>query len=88
MPNNYELIPVAVEAIEITPDTVHRAALWCGGREAEEIHPETEERTVGLNVPTLKGVERASQGSYVVKDLNGGFSVKSANEFKREYRAI
>lgn len=88
MPSRYELIPVAVEAIQITPDSVHRAALWCGGRETEEIDDETGERTVGLNVPTLEGVDRASHGWYVVKDVNGEFKVKSPGQFEREYRAI
>lgn len=90
MPKKYELIPLAAEAIQITPDSVHRAALWCGGVEAEEIDPfDSTIRNVGLNVPTISGIHRCSQGDYVVRDpLTNVFSVMSQHEFEKKYRLV
>lgn len=93
MPRQYRLIPVSVEAIQLTPESVQRAAQWCGGVEVEEIHPtDSSKRFVALNIPTLEGVQRASEGDYIVKELSlvakGRIRVMRAREFESKYEPI
>jgi hypothetical protein len=91
MPRQYRLVAGVVEAMQLTPDQVSAAALWCGGMEVDEIDPfDSTKKFVGLNVPTLSanGVERASQGDYIVKNLRGEFSVVKPNEFETTYEPI
>jgi hypothetical protein len=89
MPSRYRLIPVSVEAIQLTPETVERAATWTGGRVVEEIDPVNSlRRFVALNIPTLDGVKRASEGDFVVKSMGGEFDVMREREFRRRYEGI
>ena len=89
LPQRYRLIPVSVEAIQLSVETAERAAVWTGGRIVEEIDPiNSTKRFVALNIPTLEGVQRASDGDYVVRSLGGEFSVMRAREFERKYELI
>lgn len=86
VPRMYRLIPVSVEAIQITPENVKRAALWCGGVEVEEIDAQdSTKKFVALNIPTLSGVKRAGESDYVIKGLQGEFSVMNADDFEARY---
>lgn len=86
---SYRLIPVDVEAIHLTRDTVREAALWCGGVEVEEIDPtDSSRRFPALNVPTRDGVCRCSEYGYVVKNSTGDFEVWSQRKFERTYERI
>lgn len=67
-----------VEAHQVTAETATEVTLWCGGKLVEEIHPFTQEKSPGINVPTVRGVKRASTGDYVVLNVYGDFEV--ANE--------
>ena len=92
MPRPYEsieLIPVAVTAIQVTPESVHRAAVWSGSVEVEEIDPfDKSIKFCALNVPTLDGVKRAQEGDYVVQDNEGRFDVIKKAEFEAKYHLV
>lgn len=89
VPRMYRLIPVSVEAIQITPENVKRAALWCGGVEVEEIDPQdSTKKFVALNIPTLSGVKRAGESDYVIKGLQGEFSVMNQTDFEGRYELV
>lgn len=89
MPKKYRLIPVSVEAIQLTPETVKRAALWSGGVEIEEIDPEdSTKKFCGLNIPTLTGVQRAQEGDYILKNLQGHVTVMPKREFEARYEIV
>lgn len=76
----------SVRAVQLSPDSLAEAARWCGGRSVEEKDPFDEEKIqVGLNIPTLAGVVRASEGDYILQDLEGGFRVMPAAEFEERY---
>lgn len=85
----YRLIPVDVEAIQLTTNSVREAALWCGGVEVEEIDPtDSTKRFVALNVPTMDGVCRCQDGNYVVKNSTGDFKIMSRRKFEETYEPI
>ncbi len=76
-PRKYRMKEV-VEAMQILPETLERAVAWSNGREAEEICPEdANKKYVAVNVPTMRGVIRISEGDYLVKQ---------AGQFRKEYR--
>lgn len=89
MPKKYRLIPVSVEAMQVTPESVKRAALWCGGVEVEEIDPQDKaKKFAALNIPTLSGVKRAGETDYIVKGLQGDFSVMNREDFEARYEMV
>lgn len=89
MPKRYRLIPVSVEAIKIEPDSVQRAALWCGGFEVTEVDPDTATvRFIALNIPTEDEIMRASLGDYVLKDNRGKITVMAEADFESQYELI
>ena len=77
----------SVQAIQVTPESAQEAATWCAGKLIDEKSPFDE--TViqpGINVPTLSGVKRASQGDYILKNLDGGgFQVMNETLFEQNY---
>lgn len=71
---NYRKKPVEVQAIQLLPDNADEIAEWCGGSVVEEIDPiDDTKRYVGVNIPTLEGVMRASENDYVIKGVKGEF---------------
>jgi len=90
MPHEYQLIPIHVTAIKVTPESVERAVTFCSGVQIEEIDPEDHKRRfVGINFPTLSGVKRATQGDYIIKNHSTGeFDVMTAFEFERKYEPV
>lgn len=89
MPRRFHLIvsePDEVEAIQVTPDKVDRAAAWCGGVKITETDPlDSKIKFVGLNIPTTQGVVRASEDSWVIKRADGSFTVMGPHEFAAKY---
>lgn len=72
-----------VEAAKVTPATVDEIARWCGGVVIAESDPfEPSKAFVGLNVPTVNGMERAGESAYVVRDGHGRFSVVPGTRFE------
>lgn len=75
-----------IEAHKLTSTNVKEVTHWCGGIEVQELPLEEEGRTlVGVNIPTLNGTMRASEGDYIVRDENRHFSKMSADEFEAKY---
>lgn len=89
MVQRYKTVPEFVEAIPITAATIEIAANWCGGTKVREIDPLNQAITyVGLNVPTLMGVQRASEGDYVVRTADGQFTVYQQTQFRDKFKPI
>lgn len=82
----YRLIVVDVEAIQVSASNAQLAATWCGGVEVEEIDcDDSTKRFKGVNVPTLFGVQRASDKDYIVRSREGNFRVMKQGEFEAMY---
>ena len=77
----------SVRAAQLTADSVASVVSWTGGKQVKEIDPEDSEKTmVGINIPTLDGNVRASEGDYVVQHIETGrFEVWLAEEFEQTY---
>jgi hypothetical protein len=83
------MVVFTVEAIQLTPNSVKDTALWCGGYEIEQYDAiDRSKKFVGLNIPTMEGVKRASETDYVVKEATGTFSVMSQREFESKYELV
>lgn len=72
--------PEWVEAKQVTEDSAAEIAEWCGGKLASEIDPiDLGIGHAGVNVPTLRGVKRASSSDYVILNAYDEFEV--VNEY-------
>lgn len=80
--------PVTVEANLLTKENVTAVALWCGGQQVEEIDPFDNTRYVGINIPTLEGTMRASEGDYVIKGVQGEFYPCKPDIFTSTYEKV
>lgn len=81
--------PVEIEANCLTKDNAEAVALWCGGQLVEEINPEdSADRYVGINIPTLEGVMRASEGDYIIKGVQGEFYPCKPSIFTSTYEKV
>lgn len=89
MPQLYQLITHTVMAMQLTPDRVLDAEMWTKGMQTESIDPfDGSKRFVELNIPTLKGVIRASQGDWIVKRDGEDFTKMSDQEFRNTYQKV
>lgn len=79
------VVPLTIEAIHLTPESVQRAAGWCKGVPVEEWDEERTKKFVGLDIPTLYGVKRAHENDYIIKNSAGDFSVMTQEEFEEKY---
>lgn len=85
----YKSKPVEVEAFKLSHENAQELARWCGGRIVEEISPIGPAKIyVGLNIPTINGVVRASEGDYVIKDARGMFYVRKSYLFDEAYEEV
>lgn len=85
----YRKKPVGlIEVNRLTKENVTAVALWCGAQQVEERDPMTERTFVALNIPTLGGVRRASEGDYIVKTETGGFTTFQPREFEALYEKV
>jgi hypothetical protein len=83
MPRRFRLIPVDVEAIQITDEeSAKRAALWAGGVPVEG------GGVTGVYVPTTNEILNVSVGEYLVREGPGSYVKMSAKEFERKYELI
>lgn len=63
-------------AKQVTEDTAKEITAWCGGRLVGEMDAlDRSSVSPGINVPTLRGVKRASMGDYVIKNVFAEFEV-------------
>lgn len=80
--------PVEIEANELTKENAEAVAIWCGGRLIDEFDAITGDKYVGINIPTLEGVMRASEGDYVIKGVQGEFYPCKPSIFLATYEKI
>lgn len=84
---NYSRITESVEAEQLTADNAEDIARWCGGQVIRETSPrDPEDVFLGVNVPTLNGNQRLTQGMFLVKKEDGTFDLRGATAFLSEYR--
>lgn len=82
----YRKIPESVQALQLSDESADAAARWTGGRKIDEVDPFDSSKTqVGMNIPTLSGVVRASAGDYILQAESGGFSILSSENFEAQY---
>jgi hypothetical protein len=82
----YKRRPNPVQAVSITKDNVEEVAIWCGGEPVTEIDALHKTVTyVGINVPTVNGVERASETDFIFKNPRGEICVERYSRFLHEY---
>lgn len=80
---------VEIEANCLTKENAEAVALWCGGQLVEEIDAlDSSARYVGINIPTLEGVMRASEGDYVIKGVQGEFYPCKPSIFAATYEKV
>lgn len=85
-PRKYTSKIVDIEAVELTKDNAAAVAKWCGGMVVTEKDALDEEKTfVGINIPTLEGVMRGSEGDYIIKGLKGEFYPCKPDVFTAKY---
>lgn len=85
----YRKKPVVVNALELTKENVEQLALSCAGMIVEEIDSlDPTIRFVGINVPTVNGVQRASEGDYIVQGSKGEFYIYKPEYFKTKFEMI
>ncbi len=85
----YRKKPVIVEAKQLKADNAEDIARWCGGKVVTEYDAmDSDIRYVGLNIPTLEGVMRASQGDYVIKGVAGEYYPCKPGIFEATYDPI
>lgn len=79
----------SVEVNRLTKENAIAVTLWCGGVQVEEIDvldPGT--KYVGINVPTLHGMARASEGDYIIKGEHGDFWPCKEDQFYSTYEKV
>lgn len=78
-----------VQAEQVTPETAQNIADWVGGQVIPtEDALDSNKKSVGINIPTLSGIVRASEGDYVVKGEHGEISKCPRVDFEHLYDRI
>lgn len=79
-----QLDEAEVSALQVSVETVSTAAAWCGGLEVVEHDALDNEKTYpAINVPTQRGVKRASEGDWVIQQEDGSFEVMGPADYQR-----
>lgn len=84
----YESIPESVEAWKVTKEEADQLAEMVGGRVVEEKPTDGGNSVVGINVPSLSGNFRVSQGDYLVQNGRNQWRRESARYFETHYREV
>lgn len=89
-PQKFRKKPVEIEAIHLADANVMRqAAKWCGGRYRWEEKPsDPTDVAYWIDIPTLEGVMRASQGDYLIKGVQGEFYPCKPDIFEQTYEKV
>lgn len=69
-----------VSALQVAQDTIAEIAVWSHGQVVKELisgedPKKAESWMVGINVSTVDGMARASEGDFVFRDMAGGLHV-------------
>lgn len=72
--STYRIKDADVQAIQVNADNGPQVAAWCGGRHVvEQKSSDHTDIAQWVEVPTLRGVEKAYVGDYVLRRSNGRF---------------
>lgn len=85
----FRKLPVEIDAVELRADNADAVASWCGGRAIHD--PKASDPTdvyVGVDIPTLEGVMRASVGDQVIRGVQGEFYPCKADIFAATYEEV
>lgn len=91
MPQKYKLMSTGeiFLAEVLKHDNGMELAHWCHGKPVTEIDAFDDALTfMGINVPTLTGTKRLSEGDYLVQSENGYFHVVARFEFEQTYKSL
>lgn len=89
-PQKYRKKPVEIEAVRLTdePGSADDVAAWCGGRAIHEESPrDYTDVYIAVDIPTLEGIMRASEGDYVIRGVQGEFHPCKPDIFKATYES-
>lgn len=85
-PKQYLRARRAVEAVRLGSDNVEAVAKWCNGEVVTELNAlDPTVTNAAINVPTVFGPVRLSEGYYLVKEENGGFRVYNHATFIAQF---
>lgn len=81
-PSRFRKKPLVIEAAQLTEDTMHEVAEWCGGaiRQFGEAW--------SVRVPTLEGELFAAPGSWIIKGVKGEFYPCEPEIFAETYEPV
>lgn len=83
----YVTRPNRVDAIEVIRENAEEIQS-IGGELVEESNPVIpSEKYMGVNMPTLRGIIRASEGDFIVRGYYG-FEVWKKEEFRSKYQEL
>lgn len=82
-----------VSAMQVRQDTIAEVAVWTHGVVVKELisgeDPEKQESwLVGINVPTIGGMSRASEGDFVIRDMAGALHVFEEHSFNNLFTEV
>lgn len=78
-----------VDAVQISSQNVTDVAAWCEGQEVVEHDAlDHDKKFVGINVPTLIGMKRVSEGDYLVRGSRNSFYPLKRGVFEREFELL
>lgn len=81
----YEHIPVHVEAIELNDENAEQVAEWCGGRVVREETLDGD-MSLAVNFPTIDGNKRLSSGQVLVRSKTGQFMAHNKGFFETMFQ--
>lgn len=89
MAQRFRKKPVEIEAMELRRNNAVECAAWCGGREIYDAKPsDPNDVYVGVDIPTLEGVMRASVGDYIIRGVKGEFYPCKPDIFEATYDVV
>lgn len=79
-----EMEATEVSALQVSKEMVATVASWCGGLAVVEHDALDNEITFpAVNVPTNRGVKRASEDDWVIQQEDGSFDVLGPTDYQR-----
>lgn len=85
----YKQRPDTVEAVQVKMSAAAEIATWCGGLQVTEIDSIDPTKVyAGVNVPTLNGAVRVSEGDWIIKTAQGSFEKMTNSEFLAKFEKV
>lgn len=79
--------PVVIEAVQYLADDAGDVANWCGGTVVFLVPDRSPASLWFLDIPTLEGKMRASEGDWIIKGVQGEFYPCKPDIFEQTYEA-